>query len=240
MSDSPHITALRKQDQLNRRAKERFRVANGKVEKYKGGTPAQDIETVIATVEKRARIANPQTGDIDERGIFLGVWEAKDRDGNSLKKKFNVFAAPEDLPEAMTYDDTVAHIAGLEDWHHHSGAGYATEEELYDAIKEGAYSGDWFIPASDILYGYRETREEILMPDNILAHHDKGALRDTFNKIESSEDRRTYPPRYWSCTKGIYGLNTRLNVSFYNGSISWDGTYTRRMSCRPVRLEPVA
>ena len=42
-----HITALRNQDKLNRRAAKRIRIVNGKVEKY-AATQPRNVEAVVA------------------------------------------------------------------------------------------------------------------------------------------------------------------------------------------------
>ena len=79
---------------------------------------------------------------IPGQGIFLGRYAPKDREGNSLGKIFNVFAAPEDLTDAagnkgiFKYVDAVKRIASLKNWHGHDGTNYATDKELYKALRE--------------------------------------------------------------------------------------------------------
>ncbi len=40
-----------------------------------------------------------ETGVTTDSGVYIGVWEPKDRTGKSLGKTFNIFAAPEDLTD---------------------------------------------------------------------------------------------------------------------------------------------
>lgn len=230
--DSPHITALRRQDKLNRLASQRFRVANGRVEKYKPGLPVQDIETVVAAVKKRERRANPQIGDLDERGIFLGVWEARDGDGNSLKKKFNVFAAPEDLPGKKTYSETLKHMAGLEDWHGYAGTNYDNDEEVLQALAEGSYNGGWFIPLKEMLDG-KDAEDNKTMPDNLTAHHGRGAFKDSLQKAGAGFSSAGY---YWSSTSD--GSGRRRAIRFDGASSLSTPQSICLYHCRPVRMEP--
>ena len=152
--------------------------------------------------------------DIKGEGIYLGTYAPVDRDGVSLKKVFNVFAAPDDLfiketrqvhkkakglrglfgatvvenetkyIEIFTYEDAVKYVAGLKSWHGHDGANHATDKELYTAIKDSTYNGGWIIPTRDILLG-KDLNDNKTTPDNILAHKDKGSLKGTFKMAAS-------------------------------------------------------
>ena len=109
---------------------------------------------------------------IPGKGIYLGIWSPKDREGVSLSKTFNVFAAPYDLgldengqgkkrlfkskrDEKLIapYDYTVGTVAAMKNLMGHKGADYKNDTELYDALRSGAYKGEWFIPPRDLVDG---------------------------------------------------------------------------------------
>jgi hypothetical protein len=164
--------------------------------------------------------------------IYLGQYAPKERDGHSLGKIFNVYAAPEDLPKTMEYVATVKHIAKLKKWNGYDGTIYATDEELYAAIKNGSYNGGWIIPTVDILCG-KDFDHKDTTPDNILAHKDKGALKGTF-KMTAYSDLDS-PDCYWSSTEYDRGHRVVV-VRLSDGGGGWYYKDLRRLSCRPVRL----
>jgi len=240
MSESPRITAIRKQDKLNRLVTEKFRVANGKVEKYKASIPAYDIEAAIIA-EERQRIANAKPGDyLEGHGIFLCVWEPKDRDGNSLSQKFNVFAAPEDLQEhgersLHGYDITVRILAKTKNFYGFDGAAYENDIEIYAALRDGSYKGEWIIPPRELLTGTAADgspgiRESVITHmDNLYSSQQKGSFKDTFTergaRYCSSTEHRT--------RSGIW------TIWFSNAYEAPMGKNEATYCCRPVRLEPV-
>ncbi len=65
------------------------------------------LKAVLADEAVRGSIGSTVSG----QGVYLGQYKPQDRDGNSLGKVFNVFAAPQDLPDTMKYVDAVKHIA---------------------------------------------------------------------------------------------------------------------------------
>lgn len=238
--ESPHVATLRKQDKLNRLAKERFRVAGGKIEKYKAAPAGQDIETAVAAVaaaEERARLANLKPGDVVKDGsIFLGTWAPKDNEGRSLGKIFNVYAAPQDLTEkkGLCYADTVDFIAGLEGWHGYDGEDYFTDKELRAALKDGSYAGGWFIPPRELLTG-KDAQDKEVQADNLFAHQEKGALRGAFGKLH--KNGVDYTIWYWSSTEHPVDRRRLYNARFSDGSEAWDSISGFKLRCRPMRLE---
>src|SRR5690606_25593004 len=78
--------------------------------------------------EPRPAASEPETPEIGElvagEGVYLGTYAPKDRDGISLSKTFNVFAAPEDLPGVHQYVGAVAEISKLKNWHGHDGEAF--------------------------------------------------------------------------------------------------------------------
>ena len=199
-------------------------------------TPGALVTFPLAAERRREALKNPQPGQLMPDGtVYLGKYSPKDRDGNSLSKTFNVFAAPEDLPEPMKYVDAVKHIAKLKDWHGYDGTNYAADKELYAAIKSGSYNGGWIIPTSDILRG-NDVDGKATTPDNLYAHKDTGALKGTFRMAASSSFG--WLDWYWSFTElRIYSANVAF-VRFSNGNEVWGPKDSGRMSCRPVRLVP--
>ncbi len=115
----------------------------------------------------KKQIEKAKPGDlIPGQGIYMGKWQPKDRDGASLGKVFNVFAAPEDLkssdatPLHLTFHDTVYWVDKLKDWHGYNGAYFHNDRELIDALKNRSYNGGWFIPPVELACGSDWIRNE--------------------------------------------------------------------------------
>jgi hypothetical protein len=239
--ESPRLTVLRRQDKLNRLAKERLRVVGGKVEKYNAAPPARDIEA-MAAAEAAERLANPDIGDlVPGKGIFFGTYAVTAGKGG-LKKVFNMYAAPEDLADEagvkiLSYSGALSRVAGLKNWHGHDGTRYTTDVAIFKALEEGSYEGGWFIPPRAMLMG-QDHAERNTQADNLYAHQNKGSFKEAFNVARSvGTDRRNY---YWSSTQY---LNYPLAVLMWGMPFSdaLGGFYDHeryRLSCRPVRLEP--
>ena len=188
--------------------------------------------------------------------IYLGRYSPKDREGNSLSKTFNVFAAPEDLPKTMSYVDTVKYIAQLKKWHGYDGEIYATDKDLYAAIKSGSYNGGWTIPTRELLIGTEADgpsgirKGGVVRPDNLYDHREKGALKGTFC-TEAVRDGSSSKQSYWSCTEyreypGEYPPCVWVANFSDDGFEGWGPSDISRMSwvpkplsCRPVRLVEV-
>ncbi len=167
------------------------------------------------------------------QGVFAGTWEPKDRDGKSLGKIFNVFAAPQDLPETMKYVGAVKHIAKLKGWNGFDGTHYATDKEIYKALKDGSYDGGWIIPTRDILRG-NDVDGKDTTPDNFFAHQNRGAFKGTFKTATASVSR--YPGWYWSSTEDRDTSSCVRVVCFSGGYENWFTKDNFLLSCRPVRL----
>ena len=176
------------------------------------------------------------------QGIFLGQYNPKDRDGRSLGKIFNVFAAPQDLPETMKYVDAVKHIAKLKGWNGFDGTNYATDKEIYAALKDGSYNGGWIIPPRELLVGTEPDgksgirKGKVIQPDNLFDHQNKGAFKGTFKTAASSGS--VYPGWYWSSTEYREDPSFVGVVRFSDGNGGWLRKDNYRFSCRPVRLVP--
>ena len=210
-----------------------------------------------AVKAKAEAIANAKPGDIIEgEGIYLGKYSPKNRMGQSLKKTFNVYAAPEDLPELMNYMALVKYIAALKSWHGHDGANYESDKDIYKALKNGSYNGGWIIPPRELMGGRdpddckgARLGREIIQPDNMFDHQDKGSFKNTFNTTVFA-DHPKYPEWYWSSSQprrqkgGEYAGYEDCHS--YTMRFLSDGLETARLqgsgylACRPVRLVPAS
>lgn len=187
---------------------------------------------------------------IPGQGVYIGTWELKDRQGNGLGKIFNVFAAPQNLTDAsgkellLTFNETVARVSSLKKWHGHDGAGYATDTELFDALKNGDYHGEWFIPTGEIMFGANDIDGMRGHPDNIFVHRNTGALKGTFdravhNAYSGYQERNDFLTYYWTCTEYRHNPFYMMGYNMYATDITWRGKDLERMRCRPVRLVEV-
>ncbi|MBI3442108.1 MAG: hypothetical protein HY052_09970 [Proteobacteria bacterium] len=168
------------------------------------------------------------------QGIYVGQYSPKDRDGKSLRKTFNVFAAPQDLPDTMKYVDAVKHIAKLKGWNGFDGTNYRNDKKIYKALKDGSYNGGWIIPTCDILRG-KDVDSKETTPHNLFDHQNKGAFKGTFETVALG-DGYDYPDRYWSSTEGRGHSSYVRSVRFSDGLEDWGRKGYHRFSCRPVRL----
>ena len=204
----------------------------------------KSVETLAQ--EARAVFKNLQPGQMIEgegiflEGIFLGCYKPDDRDGNSLGKTFNVLAAPQDLPDMMTYIETVKYVAELKNWYGFDGANYTTDKDIYAALKDGSYNGGWIVPSRVLLAGTEHDgksgicKGKVIQLDNLLDHHNKGAFKGTFKTAATRASG--YPDWYWSSTE-YRGYSSFVHiVRFSDGYESWSHKDDGRLSCRPVRL----
>lgn len=179
---------------------------------------------------------------IEGDGIYIGKWVPEDRSGVSLRKIFNVYAAPADLPYIMTYAETVDHVAQLKNWHGHDGMRCLTDSDVYDALRGGSYNGGWIVPPRVLVAGTEvngaegRRSEPIIQPDNIFSLRHTGALRGTFKT--GVEDLSGCPNWYWSSTEHGNGEHMWV-MRFRDGYGGWDVKNRQKMNCRPVRLASV-
>jgi hypothetical protein len=177
--------------------------------------------------------------------IFLGKYTLKDGGDDSLSQTFNVFAAPEDLPETMRYIDAVEHISKLKGWHGHDGTHYANDTEINKALKDGSYDGGWVIPPRKLLSGTEVDRvvacheAPIVQPDNLFDRRNKGSFQNTF-KMATDIDNGWEDTlcAYWSSTEVTRPYTYCFWVTnFSDGSEIWHNKDVDRLNCRPVRFE---
>lgn len=175
--------------------------------------------------------------------VYIGHYQRKSADGKALSKVFNVFVAPEDLPEPVQYKVAVEQVAALKNWHGHNGEKFTNAQDIQRALRSGTYKGGWIIPPREILSGDRDDawkvrRDKIINPDNMLDHQNDGALRDTFKK-NARGGTHGAPQIYWSSSRNtssfLPGGGSVWTSRFdeMNGTHYYQGYY---FSCRPVRL----
>lgn len=224
------------------------------IAKIKGHMAPQAVkdsvsDTCLTDVHKNSKPGEKIAGE----GIFLGrVKNPKDREGNTITGIFNMFAAPEDLTDlsdkkkTFKYEDVVKRVKGLKNFHGHDGESYATDKEFYSALKKGTYKGGWIIPTREMLIGTnadspggkRAGTAGAVQPDNLYGHRKKGSLKNTFC-TEATNDS-DYPQWYWSCTENRKDPGCVWNADFSDGDESWNRKDNHQLSCRLVRLVPVA
>jgi len=175
---------------------------------------------------------------IPGKGIFMGVWEAKNRRGKSLGKKFRRFVAPEDLMDdegkkvLWTFREAAQQVAGLRNWHGHDGADFKDEADFYKALKEGRGIGKWFIPPSEFLIGIDRNGDKV-SDDHLYAHSARGNLKGTFATAEDS-GRGFW---YGSCTEPARLPSFVWAACFLTGDDGWTSKTVGRLNFRPFRLE---
>ena len=134
---------------------------------------------------KQAQLEAPKTPQIGQsagKGVYIGVWAPRDRDGRSLGKTFAVYAAPEDLTDASgkrlvaTFKDAARELASKRNWHGADGGDFASDTTLYKGLADGSAIGKWFLPTRDLLVGTDIDGKKV-QDDNLYAHKDRGDLR---------------------------------------------------------------
>ena len=166
---------------------------------------------------------------VEGKGVYIGEWQPKDRDDQSLGKTFDLYAAPQDVVDEqrnkilLTFNDAATHVAGLQNWHGHNGVDLRNDIAVYDAIREGRLEEleKWFIP----------TRE--IVKENLYKNKDKGDLKGKFTDKRGSVSAHWY----WSCTEPPGDSSYVYNVNFTDGDDDWDGKGLYKLSTRPVRAE---
>ena len=206
-------------------------------EKIQGGLSPVDLKAhCVLAVDLPESMQKPGEG----WALYVGKYAPLDRNGVSLGKVFNVYAAPEDLPGTMSYVDAVKHIAGLKNWHGHDGTNYPTDRQIYAALKDGSYKGGWIIPTRELLVGTEPDGQsgvrkgKVIQPDNLFDHQNKGAFKGTFKRAASSGSG--FPDWCWSSTENRDSPSVVWGVRFSGGYEGWFHKDGLRLSCRPVRL----
>ena len=195
--------------------------------------------------------ANLEIGKlIAGKGVFMGQWEPKDRSGNSLGKKFNVFAAPEDLTDSsgqkmiLQFKDAAVEVAKLRNWNGHDGVNCDNDTAVYNGLMDGTAVGKWFIPPRELVQGKDVDGTVVRAQENLYALRNTGDFAGTFTTVNNGT---FYVHWYWSSTERRGGSAYVYNVDFTDGDDDWnrdgDDDWNRkvlhRLSCRPCRVELV-
>lgn len=171
---------------------------------------------------------------VRSEGVFIGLWEPKDRKRGPLGKTFKLYAAPCDLgldnrvaadeKRALPFKDTLESIACLQNLLAvaHEGAAYQSDVALYDAIREDQYNGEWFLPPEDALRVLYKSK-------------DKDLLRGTFAAVAQARDELWY----WSSTMARTNPPYASAIRFTDGEHGWGHMDHHALSARLVRAEPV-
>ncbi len=183
-------------------------------------------------------------------GIFLGKYEPKDKEGKKLGLRFNVFAAPEDLTNAMgkkdtfRYTEALQRINDLKDFHGYNGERYENDSALFTALKNGSYKGGWVIPPCELLIGYRIGEEDLpsggvetVQADNLFDHKSSGAFGVSFYTDPKLANFAS-TQYYWSCTELRYKPEVVFDADLKDGSIGLSDKTKAIINCRLVRLVP--
>ena len=215
------------------------------------GLTAADILPISAEIlakplEPDKPVSDPaklQRGQhIPGKGIYVGAWQPRDRNGQSLGKIFDLYAAPTGLQDAqgrnlrLTFNAAVQHVAGLRNWHGHDGMNMANDTAVYKTIQDGRYQDleKWFIPTRDIVDGKDLDGQQIIMPDNLYALKDTGDFQNTFITTSNGSDCAHW---YWSCTEHRDNPSNVWNVRFSDGDDDWNDKDNNELSTRLVRAE---
>ena len=194
----------------------------------------------LAGTQSQSVKATPQIGEkIEGKGIYLGVYAPKNRNGKSLGKTFAVYAATEDLTDesgaklVATFRDHAKRMTALKGWHGHDGFDSTNDAEIIQGLADGSAVGKWIIPTQELLTGTDRNGDKV-QDDNLIAHKDKLGQITTSRKGCGDYE---YPNYYISSTE-------HRDNSYYvwcARPADGDGDYftkdNHRMSCRPVRLE---
>jgi hypothetical protein len=190
-----------------------------------------------------AKVAPFELGKlIPGKGIFMGQWEPKDRDGKPIGQKFNVFAAPTDLTGAdgeracLTYNDAVKAVGQLRNWHGHDGWMIENDTALYKVLESGDGIGKWFIPPRELLCG-KDVDGNVVRGEHLYKLRNEGDFKGTFVPTTKGDSSTDYPSYYWSCSElrdyHTHVWATRLPA----GGVDWDHKDLLRFSSRPCRVE---
>ncbi len=184
---------------------------------------------------------------IEGHGIFLGEWRPRDENGVPLRKKFNVFAAPEDIKgceshdRAMTYREAVRTLGHLKDWHGFNGDCFQNDEVFICALKNNAYHGEWVIPPFEVLTGLNLQADIMTFSDNLFAHRYDGDFAGTYYTRDHEINWQTLnnPHYYWSCSEFIENRDFIWVANFARDLHDYSSHESLHYSCRPVRFEEI-
>lgn len=177
-----------------------------------------------------------------QKGILLAPeFQHLNREGKRVGPVFDYFAAPEDTrfldcsKQLNTCNNDIQRIADLEEVCGRRGILLPNDAAIYDAAEnDPAKLALWHMGTLPLVNG-RNIGSDKVNPNNMYAHKDRGALRDTFTDKADSGPGLAHC--YWSATvhrvspSGLYG------VDFTDGDGGWGHKDFDVLSSRPVRAE---
>jgi hypothetical protein len=185
-------------------------------------------------------VKTPQIGEkIEGKGIYMGVYAPKYRNGKSLGKTFAVYVATEDLTDesgaklVATFQDHAKRMTALKGWHGHDGFDSTNDAAITQGLADRSAVGKWLIPTIEILVGTDRNGDKV-QDDNLIAHKDKLGAITTSRKCCGDYE---YPNYYVSSTEPrdlSYGVRCARPA---DGGDRWVNRDHNLMSCRPVRVE---
>lgn len=183
---------------------------------------------------------------VEGKGIYLGAWKPTDKNGESLGKVFDLYAAPENLSEngdnlLLTFNNAARHVAGLKNFHGHDGGDLASEKDILEAARNNpAALENWFIPTRGMLDGKK------MMPDGKDAKIQAANLCDvrsegSFKGMFAARRRQTTPVGLWSCTqhpqaRSVFSPYVFAAMAAHDYSNAYDPDYLK-FATRAVRAE---
>jgi len=180
-----------------------------------------------------------ETGKLIEgKGVYLGTWEPKDKNGRTLGKIFDIYAAPEDIRNGSgnllkTFNNAVKHVAGLRNYHGHDGGNFANETAVLEAVRNNpAALEKWFLPTKELLHGKTSGGDKI-QPANLYDSRNTGAFKNTFITKSGSGNAHWY----WSLTEHPDNPSLVYGVDFTDGDGGWGRKDYDGLSSRVVRAE---
>jgi hypothetical protein len=180
----------------------------------------------LAAEERRRREADPlrdaKPGDfIPEKGIFMGAWRPP-----GSEKKYYVFAAEKDLILSKnglaisSYKEAAKEVGRARNFCGYDGGCFTRAQDIYKALKEGTYSGKWFIPPKPLLVQVARCVEQITSRGNLK----KAGLS------------RSCPDFHWSSTEASEFSYHVVHLTQGVQSVRRNEEFSR---CRLCRAEPV-
>lgn len=178
--------------------------------------PAQIAASDATECQENLRIGDEVPGG----DVFFGVWTPVDNKGNSLGKTFNLFAQPKDISVEKFYE-LMARVAGMSNGFNHYVTGKKPDNLLYDALRSGAYKGEYFIPPKDVL-------------DLLYQSRNTGKFAGTF---AARKKDYTLSHWYWSCTENTGSSYAVWVQKFPEGEMDLHDKTVSFLSGRIVRAE---
>jgi hypothetical protein len=213
---------------------------------------------------------SPTAGElVPNQGIFACLWKPLDRIGQSIGKIFELYVAPEDLPDdhggqqgLFYFRGAINAVRSLKSWYGHDGIDVWNDDirgspGLTQALKDGTAVGRWFVPPVGPMMGISGDgtpigADNVIVTnfktriDNLYRNRNAGVFNKSFMPRDS-KDRRGDSYNYWTITHPDYHTFPDIVwvVSLAPGPAS-ERPYKKeikdriRLPCRPCRVREVS